>query len=110
MSVMRIGGVLQPAWARTASAVTSSIQPAWERTAALSQRFAEKSQRAADLGIALLLAPAAFTALVLGLWRLGCDLGWTEQFFISDGLFSHWQVWLALSAALIYVARKLRIQ
>ena len=47
-----------------------------------------------------LLAPAAGVALVMGLWRLTADLGWTESFFILGGFFSHWQVWIALSIAL----------
>jgi len=39
-------------------------------------------------------------ALVFGLWRVSADLGWTENFVISSGLFSHWQVWIALALAL----------
>jgi len=48
----------------------------------------------------ILLAPASMVALVFGLWRLGADLAWTGTFVISDGFFSHWQVWLALATAL----------
>jgi hypothetical protein len=44
-----------------------------------------------------LLTPAAAVATVLALWRLGADLRWTGEFAISEGLFSHWQVWLALA-------------
>ena len=47
-----------------------------------------------------LLTPAAVIALVLGLWRVTADLGWTGEFLISGGLFSHWQVWIALAVAL----------
>ena len=39
-------------------------------------------------------------AFVLGGWRLGADLNITGKFAISNGIFSHWQVWLALGAAL----------
>jgi hypothetical protein len=39
-------------------------------------------------------------AFVLGGWRLGADLDITGQFAIATGLFSHWQVWFALGAAL----------
>ena len=46
-----------------------------------------------------LLTPVALTGYVLAAWRFGSDMGWTGEFFISRGLFSHWQVWLALSAA-----------
>ncbi len=48
----------------------------------------------------ILLAPASMIALVFGLWRIGADLAWTGAFVISDGFFSHWQVWLALAGAL----------
>ena len=46
-----------------------------------------------------LLKPVALVAYVLSVWRLGADLHWTDAFFISSGLFSHWQVWLALAIA-----------
>jgi len=47
-----------------------------------------------------LLTPAAVIAFVLGLWRVSADLGWTEEFLIANGFFSHWQVWIALAIAL----------
>ena len=47
-----------------------------------------------------LLSPAAVLALVLGLWRVSADLGWTEAFLIANGFFSHWQVWIALAIVL----------
>lgn len=68
------------------------IQPALDRTA-------ETSQEALRL-IAAFLTPAAVTAGVLGAWRLSADLGWTDAFFISKGLLSHWQVWFAVSGLL----------
>ena len=43
-----------------------------------------------------LLTPAAAVAAALGLWRLGADPGWTNEFFIADGLLSHWQAWFAV--------------
>lgn len=49
---------------------------------------------------AALLTPAAAMALVLGIWRLGSDLNLTGEFAISRGLFSHWQVWIALAGLL----------
>ena len=48
------------------------------------------------LAFATLLWPAALSAYVLGFWRLASDLGMASGFAISDGIFSHWQVWLAL--------------
>lgn len=47
-----------------------------------------------------LLTPVAVIALVFGMWRFGTDIGWTEDFVISNGLFSHWQIWIALAIAL----------
>jgi hypothetical protein len=99
MSVTRISEVLQPAWIRTASALAEAssilvakLQFQWKRTVAT-------SAQAADVLVAL-MTPAAVVVLVLGLWRLAADLGWTEVFPISTGFFSHWQVWMALAIAL----------
>jgi hypothetical protein len=52
------------------------------------------------LALAALLTPGAVMAAVLALWRLAADLKATSQFPISDGLFSHWQVWLAAASTL----------
>jgi hypothetical protein len=58
-----------------------------------------KNRRLAAASAAL-LSPAALMACVLAFWRLGADLGLTGGFAISRGIFSHWQVWLALGGAL----------
>ena len=63
------------------------------------------SRDAAQAATAL-LTPVAAIALVLGMWRFGTDLGWTEDFVISNGLFSHWQIWIALAIALHALARR----
>jgi hypothetical protein len=55
-----------------------------------------------------LLTPASMLALVFGLWRVSEDLGWTEAFVIPSGLFSHWQVWIALAIALKMAASSLQ--
>jgi hypothetical protein len=52
------------------------------------------------LAFAALLWPAVFTAYVLGFWGVGADLGLTGGFAFSQGVFSHWQVWLALAVCL----------
>jgi hypothetical protein len=99
MSVTRIGAMFQPAWMRAASAFTDTsstlpLKARWfiERTVAASE--------AAMNVLPALLTPAAVVALVLGLWRISADLGWTEEFLISNGFFSHWQVWIALAIGL----------
>lgn len=99
MSVTRIGAALQPAWIRTASALadTSSSFAGWFQ--ALLKQVVAASETAADLFLAL-VTPASVIALVLGLWRITADLGWTEAFPISAGFFSHWQVWIALAIGL----------
>jgi len=56
--------------------------------------------RRVALAFAALLTPAAALAGVFALWRLAADLKWTSQFVIPSGLFSHWQVWIALAALL----------
>lgn len=63
-----------------------------------------KNQRIA-LGVAALLTPAALTACVLALWRIAADLNWTNSFAIPNGIFSHWQVWLAAAVVLQLCSR-----
>jgi ABC-type amino acid transport system permease subunit len=62
------------------------------------QRKAGKNRRVAS-AVGTLLIPVALMAYILGIWRLASDLGMAGEFTIS-GLFSHWQVWLALAVAL----------
>ena len=50
--------------------------------------------------IGALLTPAAVMACALGFWRVAADLRWTSNFAISNGFFSHWQVWMAGAAVL----------
>src|SRR5271157_1810947 len=66
---------------------------------ARSQAKLQTQQELAPL-LAVLLPPFSVIALILAFWRLGADLGWTAQFAISAGLFSHWQVWMALAVGL----------
>lgn len=62
------------------------------------QRKTGKNRQAASAFGALLM-PIVLLAYVLGVWRLASDLGMAGEFAIS-GIFSHWQVWIALAAAL----------
>ncbi len=62
-----------------------------------------KNQHVA-LALASLLTPAGVMACVLTLWRLAADLSFTGQFPITNGLFSHWQVWLTVAATLQFSA------
>ena len=45
-----------------------------------------------------LLMPVAVAGYALAGWRLAADLDLAGEFFVAGGLFSHWQVWLALAA------------
>ena len=64
-------------------------------------------RRQVALALSLLLTPAALTAAALACWRLAADMNWAEEFAISQGPFSHWQVWMATAAALQLLAVKL---
>lgn len=65
---------------------------------AMHRRFARL--RELSSAAAALLTPAAAMAFVLGAWRLCSDLKWTGEFVISQGIFSHWQVWFAMAGVL----------
>ena len=65
------------------------------------QRKVGKNRQVAS-AIGTLLVPVALMAYVLGVWRLASDLGMAGEFAIS-GLFSHWQIWVAI-AALLHIA------
>lgn len=56
------------------------------------------------LAVASLLAPSALMAFTISIWNLAAHLRWTGNFFVSEGLFSHWQVWLLSAAVLLLVA------
>jgi hypothetical protein len=49
-----------------------------------------------------LLGPASLMAYVLGFWRMASDMGIAGAFGIS-GVFSHWQLWIAL-AVMLHIA------
>jgi|SRR5579863_3280992 len=67
-------------------------------------RRKRRKNRHVALATAALLTPAAVMACVLAFWRLAADINATGQFPISNGLFSHWQVWLTLAASLQFCA------
>ena len=95
MSVMRLAETIQPRFEKTAEAVSIRFQPALTRSAIFTLGVASL--------VAYLLRPLALVAAVLGAWRLSADLGWTDAFFITHGLFSHFQVWFALAIGLHFV-------
>lgn len=60
--------------------------------------------RQSALAVASLMTPVALMAWALGFWRLAADMKWAGEFAISEGLFSHWQVWFALGVAVQFAA------
>ena len=54
-----------------------------------------------------LLTPLAAIAALMAIWRFGVDVGWSDAFAISDGMLSHWEVWLALAIAIQWTAKRL---
>ena len=101
MAVLKIVLTPQPAVARARSGVVaitseSSKPQFWFEGGGALIAF---SRQLANVLVAL-LTPSALVALVLGMWRVCADLGWAGAFFIGDGFFSHWQVWIALSIGL----------
>lgn len=60
--------------------------------------------RQAALMVSSLMTPVALMAWALGGWRLAADMKWTGAFAISQGLFSHWQVWIAVGIAFQFAA------
>src|SRR5947209_19575365 len=56
---------------------------------------------------AALLTPSALVAFTLAFWSVASDLHWAGDFFLSHGLFSHWQVWICAAAVLLFLARLL---
>ena len=60
--------------------------------------------RQATLVAATLMTPVAVMAWVLAAWRLLADLEIAGAFAISKGLFSHWQVWIAVALAVQFAA------
>jgi len=59
-----------------------------------------------------LLKPASMAAFLLALWRFSSDLGWTADFLISEGVWSHWQLWafsgLSMLAGQSWLTRRLQ--
>jgi hypothetical protein len=35
----------------------------------------------------------------MSVWKLLSEMGWAGKFFLSTGVLSHWQVWIAGSVA-----------
>lgn len=60
---------------------------------------ASGKNRHVALAVAALMTPATLVMSVMALWRLGSDLQMMTEFPITEGVWSHWQMWLAAAAA-----------
>lgn len=60
-----------------------------------------KNRRIAMLA-ASLMTMLSISCASLGMWRLGADLDWAGAFVFTDGLLSHWQVWIGAAALAQY--------
>ncbi len=47
--------------------------------------------------VAVLMAPAVFSAYAFAAWALACNLGWTDTFVFSTGALSNWIIWLGVA-------------
>jgi hypothetical protein len=45
------------------------------------------------------LTLVAVACFILGSWILCAGLGWAGAFVVQSGLFSHWQIWMAVGVA-----------
>jgi hypothetical protein len=73
-----------------------SYGPTMRKTAA--------ANRQAALVMSTLMTPLAVMAWALGFWRIAADLRWAGEFAIPTGIFSHWQVWIAVAIAVQFAA------
>ena len=55
------------------------------------------------LAIAALMTPGTLMMFVMGMWRIGADLSIATEFPITEGVWQHWQMWIA-AAALSHLA------
>ena len=90
MSAIRIGVMRTVSGLANTNWTLGGAKPSW-----LDQSV-QGVKQAGQMFVAL-LTPASVVALALGLWCIGATLGSTQAFPVSDGMFSHWQVWMVLA-------------
>ena len=47
------------------------------------------------LAIAALMTPGTLMLFVMAMWRIGADVGVATEFPVTEGIWSHWQIWIA---------------
>jgi len=59
------------------------------------------------LAVGSLLMPLALVAFTVSFWGFAAEFRWASGFFITVGLFSHWQIWLLVAAVFLLLSRLL---
>lgn len=67
-------------------------------------RKTSAANRQAALILSSLMTPLALMAATLACWRIAADLRWAGQFAIANGMFSRWQVWVAIAVGVQFAA------
>jgi hypothetical protein len=63
-------------------------------------------QSQAALGLAAVLAPSALVAFTMCFWSFAAELRLAGAFFVTSGMFAHWQMWF-FAALVLLVSTKL---
>lgn len=100
----------------TAIAVRTEPARTWVLNAAqnMSEVFTRAGAWAGDTAqqfgamLAVLMAPAVFSAYAFAAWSLAGDLGWTNSFVFSTGPLSNWLIWLSLAILVNLAANVLK--
>ena len=88
----RVIEFFHPVKTRSLAVLSEGFRPVVTRSLAVSQQAANV--------VSVFLTPTAVLAFVFAAWRLGDDLGWTGEFPVNSGFFSHWLVWIALGVGI----------
>lgn len=64
-------------------------------------------QSQAALALAAVLAPSALLAFTMCFWSFAAELRLVGAFYVTSGLFSHWQIWFFAALILLVSTRLL---
>jgi hypothetical protein len=62
-------------------------------------RIHKRASGEVTAGLAGLLTLVSVACFAMSAWKLLSEIGWAGSFFLSSGVFSHWQVWIAVAVA-----------
>ena len=107
MSHLRVSEFVAPVKTRSLTIFAGTTSVLAERFQPIVNRSLAMSLQAAAV-VSVFLTPTAVLAFVFAAWRLGDDIGWTGEFPVTSGLFSHWLVWAALGVGIQMSGRLLQ--